>query len=332
MVSINEIDSVVEKISSLEAEKKKLADFLRKVKNLYFKVYPAELGDLKIGGEDSGLTKKSSHLMDFVFLRAVAVIFRYSRGKLEDVVYYPRTNPTPEMTYSPESLSDIEFRIFWSLQRMKREVKLSIEAIRKYSPDLFLIDGSLMINPGDVPKKESSVYSDYQELNNLLKELYETSKEKNCMIAGIVEDSRSSAFCNYVSKNILEKIKSPKLPDLKNLLKRTRDTSLLYYMLEKGERTIAIDLEGGVKCFYLKSVEYDRPIRIEFLENEKEIGEIVYSVSSQNQTYGLPNVLIEADQRAKLSEHETDYFINMIASKLRLQNIFFLRRDGRPFT
>ena len=57
MVSINEIDSVVEKISSLEAEKKKLADFLRKVKNLYFKVYPAELGDLKIGGEDSGFDR-----------------------------------------------------------------------------------------------------------------------------------------------------------------------------------------------------------------------------------------------------------------------------------
>lgn len=331
MVSINEIDNIVEKISSLEAEKKKLADFLRKVEKLYFKVTPADLKSLKIGGEDGGLTKKTSHLLDFVFLRAVAAIFKYNEGKLEDVVYYPRTNPTPEVTYSPESLSDIEFRIFWSLQRMKKEVKLSIEAIRKHSPDLFLMDGSLMINPGDVPKKDSSVYTDYQELNKLLKELYETGKEKNCMIAGVVEDSRSSAFCDYVSKSILEEIENSRIPDLKNLLKRTRDTNLLYYMLEKGERTITIDLEGDVKCFYLKSAEYDRPIRIEFLDNEKEIGEIIYSISSQNQTYGLPNVLIEADQRAKLSEHETDYFVNMIASKLRLQNIFFLRRDGRPF-
>lgn len=331
MVSLNELETVVEKIRSLEAEKKKLADFLRKIEKLYFKISPADLKELKIGGEDSGLTKKTSHLLDFVFLRAVAVIFKYNGGKLEDVVYYPRTNPTPEITYSPESLSDIEFRIFWSLQRMKKEVKLSIEAIKKHSPDLFLIDGSLMVNPGDVPRKDSSVYSDYQELKKLLKELYEVGKENSCMLAGVVEDSRSSVFCDYVSKNILEEIENPKIPDLKNLLKRTRDTNLLYYMLEKGERTITIELEDGVRCFYLKSVEYDRPIRVEFLENEKEVGEIIYAISSQNKTYGLPNVLIEADQRAKLSEHETDYFVNMIASKLRLQNIFFLRRDGRPF-
>ncbi len=331
MVSINELDNIVEKLRSLEAEKKKLADLLRKIEKLYFKISPGDLKNLKIGGEDGGLTKKSSHLMDFVFLRAVAVVFKYNGGKLEDVVYHPRTNPTPEITYSPESLSDIEFRIFWSLQRMKKEVKLSIDAIKKHSPELFLMDGSLMINPGDVPKKDSSVYSDYQELKKLLKELYEVGKEKNCMIAGVVEDSRSSVFCDYVSKNILDEIENSKVPDLKNLLKRTRDTNLLYYMLEKGERTITVDLEDGVKCFYLKTAEYDRPIRIEFLEKEKEIGEIVYAISSQNQFYGLPNVLIEADQRAKLSENDTDYYTNLIASKLGIQNIFFLRRDNRPF-
>jgi hypothetical protein len=103
-------------------------------------------------------------------------------------------------------------------------------------------------------------------------------------------------------------------------------------MLEKGEATKIIELQEGIKCFYLKTVEFDRPIRIEFLDKGEEIASIVYKISSQNKTYGLPNVLIEADQRAKLSEHETDYFINLIASKLRLQNIFFLRREGRPFS
>ncbi len=217
------------------------------------------------------------------------------------------------------------------LEADKKEIKISIETISKYSPDLFLIDGSLIINPADVPKKDSSVYMDYTEVKKLLDRLYELAKKKNCMLAGVVEDSRSSTFCGSVAKNILDKVKSPKIPGLTNILNRTRDTNLLYYMLKKGEATKNIDLEGEVKCFYLRSAEFDRPIRVEFIEREKEIAEIIYTISSQSRTYGLPNVLIEADQRAKLSENDTDYYTNLIASKLGVQNIFFLRRENRPF-
>ncbi|MCK4429441.1 MAG: DNA double-strand break repair nuclease NurA [Candidatus Aenigmarchaeota archaeon] len=331
MVTIHELDKIIDKIKFLETEKKKLAEFLKKIPDLSWKVSNVDLGNIKIGGEDGGLTKKSGHLMDFVFLRAVSVIFKYENGKLQDVVHYPTLSPTPEITYSPESLSDIEFRIFWSLQRMKKELKISIESINKFSPDLFLIDGSLMVNPGDVPNKEYTVYSDYVEVKNLIAELHETSKKENCLLAGVVEDSRSSAFCNHVAEKILSKIKSPKLPELISILKRTKDTNLLYYMLEKGDVTRVVDLENGVKCIYMKTAEFDRPIRVEFLENEKRIAELVYTISSQSRMYGLPTVLIEADQRAKLSENDTDYYTNLIASKLGLQNIFFLRRDNRPF-
>ena len=328
----SEIEKIVDRIKYLELEKIKLAKFFRNIKELYFKITPIKLGNIIIGGEDSGLTKKSSHLMDFVFLRAISVIFRYENEKLGEVIYYPKTNPTPEIIYSPESLSDIEFRIFWSLQRMKKEIKLSIETIKKFSPDLFLIDGSLLVNPGDIPKKDTTLYSDYLEVRELLKKLYKISKENECLLVGIVEDSRSSIFCNFIAENILSKIRSNKVPELKELLRRTRDTNLLYYMLEKDEATRSIDLQDGIKCFYLKTAQFDRPIRVEYIDKMEEIARIIYTISSQNKTYGVPNVLIEADQRAKLSENETNYFISLIASKLRLQNIFFLRREGRPFT
>lgn len=331
MVSVNDVEKIIEKIRVAEEEKRKLSMFLRKIPDLYYKVRKANLDNLKIGGEDGGLTKKTSHLLDFVFLRAVSVIFCYNNGKLGDVIYYPKTNPTPEIVYSPESLSDIEFRIFWSLRRMKKEIRLSIETIKKFTPDLFLIDGSLLINPGDIPKKESTVYSDYLEVKDLLKELYDVGESNNCLIAGIVEDSRSSKFCNFISENILSKIDNPKIPELKDLLKKTRDTNLLYYMLEKGEATKTIELENNVKCLYLKTAEFDRPIRIEFFKEGERIASIVYAISSQSRTYGMPNVLIESDQRAKLSESDTEYLINLIASRLKLQNIFFLRRESRPF-
>ncbi|OYT42631.1 MAG: hypothetical protein B6U88_03075 [Candidatus Aenigmarchaeota archaeon ex4484_56] len=244
--SIKEINEVIEKIKYIEEKRKKLSDFLKNINGLKWKVDTVDLNNLEIGGEDGGLIKKSTHLIDFVFLRCVSVIFRYLNNKLDEVIYYPSTNPTPEVDYSKDPLSDIEFRIFWSLRRMKKEIKLSIETIEKYSPDLFLIDGSLTIHPGDIPKKESILYDDYLELKNLLKELYISSKKKNCLLAGVIEDS-------------------------------------------------------------------------------------LYTISSQSKTYGLPNVLIEADQRAKLSELDIEYYMNLIASKAGMHRLLFLRRENRPF-
>ena len=331
--SIKEINEVIEKIKYIEEKRKKLSDFLKNINGLKWKVDTVDLNNLEIGGEDGGLIKKSTHLIDFVFLRCVSVIFRYLNNKLDEVIYYPSTNPTPEVDYSKDPLSDIEFRIFWSLRRMKKEIKLSIETIEKYSPDLFLIDGSLTIHPGDIPKKESILYDDYLELKNLLKELYISSKKKNCLLAGVIEDSRSSAFCEYISKEIFSKIKSKKVPELQEILKKTKDTNLLNYVLNKGEATKIIDISENLKCVYLKTVEYDRPIRIEFLNEDdaKKIVNILYTISSQSKTYGLPNVLIEADQRAKLSELDIEYYMNLIASKAGMHRLLFLRRENRPF-
>ena len=334
MVSIHELDKIVDKIKILEIEKKKLAGFLREIPELYWNVSKVELGNIKIGGEDGGLTKKSGHLMDFVFLRAIGVIFSYKKSKLVDVAYHPIMNPVPEIIHSKESFSDIEFRIFWSLQRIKKELIVSIETISKYSPNLFLIDGSLLVNPADARSTESTVYSDYLEVNKLFEKLCNTAKQENCLLAGVVEDSRSSVFCKHIADNIIEKLDIKNKQELITILNRTKDTNLLHYLLEKREVTKIINLEGGINYFYLKTVEFDRPIRVEFIGDEaqgKRIAELVYTISSQSKTYGLPTVLIEADQRAKLSENDSDNYVNIIASKLGLQNIFFLRRDSRPF-
>ena len=105
------------------------------------------------------------------------------------------------------------------------------------------------------------------------------------------------------------------------------------YVLNKGEATKIIDISENLKCVYLKTVEYDRPIRIEFLNEDdaKKIVNILYTISSQSKTYGLPNVLIEADQRAKLSELDIEYYMNLIASKAGMHRLLFLRRENRPF-
>jgi hypothetical protein len=331
MESLENLEEVIEKIQSIESEKRKLAEFLKKRDDLTWKVSKIDLGDMLIGGEDGGVTKKTTHLMDFVFLRALSVIFEYKNGKLADVKYYPYMNPSPEVTYTMEPLSDVEFKIFWSLRRLRRELEVSVEAIRKFSPQVFLIDGSLMIHPGDVPKKESALFDDYNEIKEKVKELYEVGKEKNCMIAGVVEDSRSNTFCNFIEKEILSKEKGPKIAKMIEVIKRAKDTNLLYYFLEKGEATREIACEEGIKCIYMKTAEFDRPIRVEYLGDREKVANIIYTLSCESRNYGFPNVLIEADQRAKLSEADSLYYMNHIAARLGIHDLFFLRRENRPF-
>lgn len=331
MESLENLDDVIEKIQVLESEKRKLAEFLKKKDGLTWKVDKIDLGDMKIGGEDGGVTKKTTHIIDFVFLRALSVIFEYKSGRLADVKYYPFMSPAPEVTYTTEPLSDVEFKIFWSLRRLRRELEVSVEAIRKFSPQVFLIDGSLMIHPGDVPKKESVLFDDYNEIKEKVKELYEIGKEKNCMIAGVVEDSRSSSFCSFIEKEILSKDKGPKIERMMDILRRSKDTNLLFYLLEKGQATKEIDCGDGLKCTYMKTAEFDRPIRVEYLVDKEKIANIIYTLSCESRNYGFPNVLIEADQRAKLSETDSLYYMNHIAARLGIHDLFFLRRENRPF-
>jgi len=331
MDPLENIDQIIDKIQAMEAEKRKVAEFLKKKADLAWKAEKIDLGDMLIGGEDGGVTKKTTHLMDFVFLRAVSVIFEYKKGKLSDVKYHPYMNPQPEVNYTADPLSDSEFNIFWSLRRLRKELNVSIEAIEKFKPQVFLIDGSLMIHPGDVPRKESTLFSDYTEIKDKIKALHEAGKKNNCLIAGVVEDSRSSTFCNYVESEILSKERGTKIAKMIDVIRRTKDTNLLHYLLEKGQATKEIECGDGIKCIYMKTAEFDRPIRIEYMGEKEKLANIIFTLSCESRTYGLPNVLIEADQRAKLSENDSVYYMNHIASRLGIHDVFFLRRENRPF-
>ncbi|MGC9310409.1 MAG: DNA double-strand break repair nuclease NurA [Candidatus Aenigmatarchaeota archaeon] len=332
-----DLDGIIEKIRVLEADKKRLAGALKGLPDLTWSTEKIPLGDITIGGEDGGVTKKTTHLFDFVFLRAVAVLFEYRKGKLSDVRYYPSVSPAPEMTYSADPLSEIEFRMFWSLRRLKKEIGTSIRAVEKFSPDIFLVDGSLTIHPGDVPRKESSLYEDYIEVKRQVKELEDACRKRKCLLAGIVEDSRSRIFCDYLKSEALPKTGDPKtakkLSELEGVLSRVKDTNLLYYLLEKGQATKEIECGEGIHCFYLRTAEFDRPIRVEHMNPDmsKKLADIIFTLSCESHTYGLPNVLIEADQRAKLSEADSMHYISHIASKIGVPEVFFLRREGRPF-
>jgi hypothetical protein len=138
-----------------------------------------------------------------------------------------------------------------------------------------------------------------------------------------------------------------------DIISKTRDSNLLYYLLEKGERTCTFNyatdpehhpiikefskLASKFMSFYIKTAEFDRPIRVDFFSNE-DAGEKAEKISSfllntsGHAGYGLPAVLIEADQRAKMSQEDLENFYYELINKAgNISMLSRLRRENRPF-
>jgi hypothetical protein len=123
--------------------------------------------------------------------------------------------------------------------------------------------------------------------------------------------------------------------------------------MRAGERTLALkcsenadnnpvlkDLEHSdlVEFFYLKTYEHEIPIRIEFLRISdqdrvfEEIAGLIYSLSAMNRFYPIPAVLIEADQRVRLSNTDMEFLKSQIKASLGpFSSIREMRRRRRPF-
>ena len=140
---------------------------------------------------------------------------------------------------------------------------------------------------------------------------------------------------------------------MKLILSKTKDSNLLTYTLNQGERSLVFpyssnsqqhpilrefeDEKNQVFVFYLKTAEFDRPIRIDFLA-DKGIVDIANRISAVllalagHSSYGMPSILIEADQRAKLSEQDLEMFYYDILNRAgNIASLFEQRRNQRPF-
>jgi len=305
---------------------------------------------MRISAVDGGIVKRSLHGFDFVLARGVGVCFSYRNGRVYKVDYHPDKMPTPEL-FVLEALSDIDWIHTTSIVRQRVEIKTAIETLEKLKPDLLLLDGSIIPHYQDRPARLSKVYESYNEMISLYKKLFDMCLSRNVLLAGVVEDSRGTKFCDIVNERILSEVKHPSVPELKDILEKTRDTNLLYWILHEGERTDVFPYSDRAKehpvmkdfqefgdrifSFYMKTAKFDRPIRIDFLGEENlvnKLGSIILSISSHHSGYGLPSVLIEADQVAKLAEEDIENIYEQVLTQTgSLPSIFRLRRDMRPF-
>ncbi|HDI10371.1 MAG TPA: DNA double-strand break repair nuclease NurA [Euryarchaeota archaeon] len=294
-------------------EKWSLAD-----KCIIKKMKPAELSNKSIAGVDGGIILRRIGEIDLAIVRVSCVVFRYgSSGKLESVIYYPSRNPSTRFHWWKSS-STREAQVRASLRRQLEELSVARDFLDVAGEDVdyLLMDGSLL------PQEDGRSTEEYRELMNVLSETISLSKKRGVELVGVVEDSKSRSFTKMLSEMF---------PEFKDVLSSSFDVFLLNWLLKKGERTGSFYFreEMGVKGMYLKPVEDDLPLRVEFLGDPDQISSTIYSLSSVHKSYAYPSVLIEADKMAKLSEDEgkTIYYEVMRMGGERL----IPRRERRPF-
>ncbi len=342
------IQHIANRITENENKRFRLSKFLRNVSaeaELKSRVSPDTLSGVKVAAVDGGLVKKSLHAFDCVLVRSAGVCFHYAHGTISKVEYHPSKMP-PSVPEIFESLSDTDLTSFSHILRMHSEVETSIASIERFRPDMLLFDGPLVPHYTIRPAKTSPLYANYKKLIGSVRKLFETSRNRNTLLAGVIEDSRSFVFCEHIRKSILSKISHPSIAEISMLLAKTRDTNLLYLMLDRGEMssvlrcgedspvTKELKEASQLYTFYLKASSHDRPVKVDFLGkgNAERIASILLPISGHHPSYGFPAPLIEADNVAKLGEEDMELFYSQILARVgNIPSIMRLRREERPF-
>lgn len=318
--------------------------------NLVKKLESQEVNGV-IAGVDSGFVGKGLFSLDIILIKTVSAVFSYKQGKLERANYYPRVFSFPKPYLSNSALDNDEFEVSKSMRRLIEEIDTARETIEKFKPEYMFLDGSIIPQYMDKPRSDSAVADFYKKLIASFEALYSSAEKNKSTIVSCIEDSRGSRFRTILQEQVLSKEQEFDGSALDNCY----DSVLLDYMLEQGERSIAFKYSPTAKehpilsdfsekwasmvhAAYLKPAKYDRPLRIEFLAEAKDvekkadkIASITYSLSSMHREYAYPTVLIEADLRARLRPDEINIMYEKILDKLGRQFNVRMRRDSRPF-
>ena len=226
-----------------------------------------------------------------------------------------------------------------------------IETIEKFEPDILFIHGSVIPHYTFIPEKGTFLGENYKRMIQAYQNLFEIVKKKKTVLAGVIEDSRGLRFCEILN-NFLFIHNNPKFPpEMKIVLTRTKDSNLLSHVLQKNERSLVFPYssqtaehpilkefgDNKIFTFYIRTVESDRPLRIDFF-GDKSVIDTANFISSLlmkmvgHESHGMPSVIIEAVQRAKLEENELEMVYQDILNKTgNLSGLSEQRRNQRPF-
>ncbi len=189
------IDQAVSCIHDNEQSRKAIAGQLKQLLGadlgLYEEhlVYPVKpvLPYGRIGGVDSGFVEKSIHSIALVLIRAAGVIFEYRDGKVVDSVYYPGYYQFPVPHLTNYALDSDELTCSKSLLRLREEINAAKELIVQYKPEFLFLDGSIIPQYLDKPRKDSQVNELYHGLLRNFESLYELAEAHGVTLIATVE-------------------------------------------------------------------------------------------------------------------------------------------------
>lgn len=322
-----------------------------------------ELRDLSTIGVDSSVIIKQFHGLDLMLVRPIAIRFSYQHGYLSDAEYFPSEMPSPKLIPFLEPIDAYELETITNAERQLAELKIAHQTLCDRGADMLILDGSILPQYVDRFSLNIKFFDIYGKLLDAFLSLCQACEERGVLLAGVVKDSRSKRLIDLFERTILPGISNADFlsPDdlaviSKNLdtLERSRDVVLLNHILDVGQRSFAFkytdnlisspilkEIEAHLSkifVFYIKTVPFDYPFRVEFIDFAGEpsktadrVASLIYALSSHHDSFGLPSVLIEADTCARLNEEDLDIVQDSIMDRLGPSLIMDLRRDRRPF-
>ncbi len=282
-------------------------------------IKPMEVSGV-VAAVDSGFSSRQFLSLDVMLLRSMSCIFTYEKNNLVESVYFPNRVPGISVHYGVFS-DPTDSSCFKSLSRLSAELNCAVQTVKVFKPKLILIDGSLLPLPSDKPSQGSSLSPIFEEVISLYSQLYSACVESNCLLVGIVKDSRSQKLCNLLEKKLATRIPVNNDEFLCNLLLKPNEKSLVFPLDTSHE---------NIHCFYMKTGD-GLPMRVEFLASG-DANEVASSVAGQlhslSPQFSYPSILIEVDMRASLMPREISTLFNSLESNAKE---LVLRSNSRPF-
>jgi|GEM_PF-2693570 len=310
---------------------------------------------LSIAGIDGSLLIKKLHGFDIFVMRALGVVFKYRKNSV-DAEYFPGKKPDPVIKVNTIPTTSLESDILASFERAKLELSTAINLLKKYTPNILLLDGSLFITKSlKMILSNTYLRKSYSELANLYSQLYSLAYDHEILLAGIIKDTRKHIFVDLLSKLIphlliFDKPLLSKITkiDYRRILRHANDLDILFNILNPGERTtyfVETDIpynngeesfKPKIYSFYLKAVPLDFPLRIEFMDiynnpvlSGEKVSIIVYNLSCFSQHLAYPTVLIEADRRVRMLKSDLELIYHQFLARLgsTVANLSLKRRE-----
>lgn len=354
----NTLSEIAGRIRKNELERRQVSAALSKMKSVPFKeigkdkevvhetlVSTMEARELscKVGGVDGGVLSSRYHTVDLMVMRAVAPVFSF-QGGLSSVDYYPEKSPSVFVHTNMDG-DDVDVMREKNIRRQTMELETALLAVKEAEPQYMLLHGPMAPYPTDKPQSSSSISKLYEKMISTFISLYQTCDKTGTRLAGVVEDSRGARLTSILKEML------PRELSFENI----RDTALLYDVLDFGERTFPFkyaldphshpvisdlgDWGPRLYSFYAKTAEYDRPLRVDFLassgditEDARDISSVIFTLSYRSRTYGIPTVITEADNCAKLRADDINFIYDLLREKVgNTPSLLKLRREARPF-